>query len=178
MAQNRRIAKRYAKAFLHEKANREKIDLLAEEFNALVNVFDNDPSLLEFFVTPAAPKSSKVKAAGNIMEKLGFSSYTRSLFELLIKKDRIAIIDAIAEELRDISDHLNDRIRVKVTTAVEPSVSDLDVMAERIGKYFGKNAAVEREIDSSIIGGFVLEGDGKMVDLSIKGQLKRILTKV
>ena len=36
---------------------------------------------------------------------------------------------------------------------------------------------VERTIDGSIIGGIVFEGDGKRIDMSIKGQLNRALSK-
>ena len=178
MAQNRRIAKRYARAFFHEKANREKIDILSEEIKAIVGAFKVNAESMEFFISPAATREAKLKAMGNITDKLKLSSYTSELLKLLVRKDRIAIIVEIAEELQEMSDNMNDRVRVKVTTAVEPSVDDLKLMADRISKYFGKIAAVERQIDETIIGGFILEGDGKLLDLSVKGQLSRILKKV
>ena len=178
MIYDRRAARRYARAFVHEKADKGKIALLVKEISALVRVIESDREIGEFFLSPINPKEVKLKVVGNIIKKLEFSSYTQTLLKLLINKDRIAIISAVAEEIREISDRLNDRVRVSLTTAYEPSVDEIGELSERIGKYFDRKAIVERKIDSSIIGGFVLEGEGKLIDMSIKGQIKKILSKV
>jgi len=178
MIYDRRAARRYARAFVHEKADKDKIALLAEEIAALVRVIESDREIEEFFLSPINPREVKLKVVGNIIKKLKFSSYTQSLLKLLINKDRIAIISSVAEEIREISDRLNDRVRVSLTTAYEPSVDEIGELSERIGKYFDRKAVVGRKIDSSIIGGFVLEGEGKLIDMSIKGQIKKILSRV
>ena len=51
-------------------------------------------------------------------------------------------------------------------------------IAERIGGFFKRQVTVERSIDPAIIGGFILQGDGKLIDLSVRGQIGRILTKM
>jgi len=48
-------------------------------------------------------------------------------------------------------------------------------LSKRIGAFFEKNVFVERAIDPALIGGFVLEGDGRRIDMSVKGQIERAL---
>lgn len=178
MIYDKRIAKRYAKAFLSDKVDRKEIDVLAEEMKALVKAFHSDQDIEEFFASPVTLREDKIKVVKKIGKTFDLSPYTVSLLELLIKKDRIIILDSVAEELDELSDRIHERIRVKVTTAVEPSTDDIGTLSERIGTFFGGETKVERQIDPSIIGGFILEGDGKRIDLSIRGQIRRILTKL
>ena len=65
-----------------------------------------------------------------------------------------------------------------MTTAFEPSKADIEVLSKQINDFFGKNAIVEKYIDPSIIGGFVLEGDDKLIDLSVKGQIQKALSDI
>ncbi len=178
MIDDRRIARRYAKAFLRGDVDKDSMERLASEFRTLVNIIDDDPEIHEFFRTPLAPKKRKIDAVKRIGDKLGLSNFTVELLEVLINKDRVEILDAVADELRDISDHLNDRVRIAMTTAYEPSAAEIGDISERIGQYFKSSVIVERSIDPDIIGGFILKGDGKLIDMSVRGQIRRILDKM
>jgi len=178
MIDDRRIARRYAKAFLHGDVEKEGIERLADEFRALVDVIEADETVMEFFKSPLVTKKNKMHAVRKIGAKLGLSPFTVELLEILIKKERIGIIGAVADELRDISDLINDRVRVLLTTAHEPSVDEISEISERIGEFFKRRVTVERAIDPSIIGGFILQGDGRLIDMSVRGQIGRILTRM
>ncbi|MBN1294738.1 MAG: ATP synthase F1 subunit delta [Candidatus Latescibacteria bacterium] len=178
MTKNKLVAKRYAKAFLNEKLDKEAFDAMTEEIGSLVGVIQKDETVHEFFVSPVNSKEIKLRIIRNLVEKMHFSGYTLSLFEVLIRKNRIGILASVLEELQEISDQKHNRIRLKVTTAVEPSVSDLKEMKEKISTFFDRELLVERQIDPAIIGGFTIEGDGKLIDLSILGQIERALSDV
>jgi len=178
MIYDRLIAKRYARAFVNDKTSPEEIDLLAREIKAIVATLESDQEIREFFTSPVIPRTNKMTAVARITEKLGFSAYTRSMLEILIRKDRFNIIDAVAEQLQELADVKKERIRITLTTASEPSVDEIREIAKRIGGFFKRETVVERSIDPSIIGGFVVEGDGKLIDMSVKGQLRRLLSKV
>ena len=175
---NRKIAKRYAKAFLHEEMDTEKIDGLTDEMRSFVLALESDEKIKEFFVSPVNSKELKIKIMKTLVEKLGFSTYTFSMIEILIKKDRMDIVSDVYEELQDVSDKIHDRVRVKVTTAYEPSIEDIKELSKRISSYFGRRAIIERQIDREIIGGVILEGEGKVIDMSVMGQIKRALSEI
>jgi len=178
MVNKRQIAKRYAKAFIHVKTDREKIAALTGEVKALVTAVQLEDRIKVFFTNPTTPREVKLTVVKNLVKHLNLSDYTHSLLEMLIKKNRFSLLPEISVELQNISDKMFDLVRVKVTTAFEPSVSDLDELSSRISDYFGRKTVIERDIDSSIIGGFAIESDGIFIDMSIKGQIKRILSRI
>jgi F-type H+-transporting ATPase subunit delta len=177
MIHNRKIAKRYAKAFTHAKMSEQEIDSLIDEMKSFLYALESDTRIKEYFESPVNPKSGKQKVLKDMGTKIGFSERFLSMIGVLVKKDRINLLRDVYDELMKHSDRLHDRIRVRVTTAYEPSTDDIGTIAGKISDYFGQNAIVERSINSSIIGGIVLEGDGKKIDMSVKGQLGRAFSK-
>jgi len=171
------LAKRYAKIFLNGKITSDDILTLAAEIQFIAVAIKANSFILEFLSNPVILNEQKLQVIQSFVRQGGFSPYTRSLLELLIKKNRAELIPVISSELHKVADVILNRIRVKLTTAVEPSVFELEDVSQKIGRFFGKKVFVERHINPSIIGGFILEGDGKLIDLSVMGQLKRLLLK-
>jgi len=178
MIKNKQIAKRYAKAFLHDNLDREAFDTMIEELGALVKVLSEDNDFREFFLSPINTKEAELHIINSLAEKLGLTGYTRTLLEILARKNRMPILESVYEELLILSDLMHNRVRIRVTTAVEPSVDDLNEMSEKINTFLHREAIIERRIDPSIIGGFTVEGDGKLIDMSVLGQISRALSKV
>ena len=178
MIENRKIAKRYAKAFLHGEVNLDEVDKLVEEIHALDMALGADERFREYLTSPVNPKENKIRIMREIADKFSLSPLTAAFVEVLIGKRRMNIMHEVYEELLAVSDMLHDRIRVSVVTAYEPSVTDIEDLARKINKYFERKVLVSRSIDESIIGGFVIEGEGKRIDMSVRGQIERLLENV
>jgi len=176
MIKETQIAKRYARVFLNQKMGRDSILILAAEMQFIADTIIAEPEIREFFKSPVVPRKTKIEISRNLVERGGFSHYTLALLEMLINKDRADIIVNVSRELHFIADTLLCRIRVRMTTAAEPSETEIEGLSGRIGRFFGKNVFVERYRDPSLIGGFLLEGEGKLIDLSINGQIRRALS--
>ena len=174
----RKIAKRYAKAFFIDGIDTAAIDTMIGDVRVRISAMEDDREVRDFFESPANPKEIKATVAKNLAEKIGLSTHTLSLIKMLIKNDRMNIIGDVLEELQGMSDRIHGRIRVKLTTAYESSQKELEEISARIGDYFGQKAIVERSIDKDIIGGFVLESDDRLIDVSIRGQLNRALSEI
>lgn len=61
-----------------------------------------------------------------------------------------------------------------IKTAENMSDETFSILTEGIKKKFGGNIEFEKITDDSVIGGFVLELDGIVHDLSVSSQLKRV----
>ena len=171
------IAKRYAHVFLNKKMGRDDILTLAAEMQFISDAIESDSEIKEFFASPVVTRKVKLDIAMNLVKRGGFSRYTLELLLMLINRDRADIITYVSRELHFIADELLNRIRVRMTTAAEPSVTEIEGLSKKVGHFFGKNVFVERYMDPSIIGGFILEGEGKLIDLSVRGQIRRALSK-
>ncbi|MDP2982282.1 MAG: ATP synthase F1 subunit delta [Candidatus Latescibacter sp.] len=177
MIDEMKIAKRYARVFLNKKMGSDSILTLAAEMQFIADAIESDSEIKEFFKSPVVPRKVKLDIAGNLVKQGGFSRYTLELLLLLINRNRADIITYVSRELHFITDELLNRIRVRMTTAAEPSVTEIEGLSKKVGHFFGKNVFVERYMDPSIIGGFILEGEGKLIDLSVKGQIRKALSQ-
>ena len=178
MIENKKIAKRYARAFLHGEVKTDEIDKLIEEVRELDIAIQADASFREFLTSPAYSKAMKDKVMSDLCGKLGFSGYTRSLVRVMIKKDRMNIVSDVHHELVAVSDRLHERVRISLVTASEPSAAEIDDITGKISAHFGRKAVIDRSIDESIVGGFIVEGDGTRIDMSIRGQIDRMLADI
>ncbi len=170
-----RLGRIYAGVFLTHGMGEGDILMLAAEMQFISDVYTRDSRVEEFFASPAESGIQKIQAVRVFAEKGGFSPHTLQLLEILVRRGRGDILPFVSRELHFIADRILNRIRVRMTSAAEPSITEIEGLSKRIGKFFGKNVFVERAIDPSLIGGFVLEGDGKLVDMSISGQIHRAL---
>lgn len=171
-----KIARRYAKIFLTEKMGSSEILNLAAEMQFISDTIRANADIAECIVSPAVSREKKLEIVRGLVREGGFSNFTLELLEILISHYREDIIVNVSQELHYIADEILNRIRVHLITVPEPSVSEIQGMTKRVGQFFGKNVFVERHFDSSIIGGFILEGEGKRIDMSIRGQLERLIS--
>lgn len=178
MRNDRQIARRYAKAFVSDNIDPAAFEALAEEIGGFAHAFESDVHIKDFFLNPLYAKKMKTTVLRAVIDKLGFSDLSYSLLEILVKKERFGILGTLAEEMRDYADQFNDRVRVHVTTAVEPSKQELKVISDGLKAFFKKDTVVHRDIDPAIIGGFIIEGEDTKIDMSVAGQIRRILTRV
>ena len=84
---NKKIAKRYAKAFLHDGMDKKEIDNLIGELYSFFNALESDEKIKKFFIIPVNPREVKLKIIRDLWKKIEFSAHTLSLLEILIKND-------------------------------------------------------------------------------------------
>lgn len=172
-----KVARRYARAFLTEKMGKDDILLLAAEMQFISDALQKDPEVKEFIENPTVSRQDKLRVVDEFVKRGGFSGYTRSLLVALVNGNREDHIFYVARELHFIADVILNRIRVRLTTAADPSELSSEELTRRIGEFFGKRVFVERYQNPSLLGGFILEGDGKRIDLRVIGQMEKALLK-
>ena len=175
MIKENQIAKRYARVFLNKNMSQDNILILAAEMQFISDAIESDSEIKEFYASPVVTRKAKLDVSINLVKRGGFSHYTLELLKMLVNRNRADLITFVSRELHGIADIILNRIRVRMTTAAEPSVTEIDGLSKKVGHFFGKNVFVERYMDPSIIGGIILEGEGKLIDLSIRGQIRRAL---
>jgi len=178
MIYDKKIAKRYAKAFLHDSMDKKEVDNLSSELESFIQAIDSDEKTKQFFISPVYSRDTKLNIIKVLGKNLEFSAYTLSLLEILIKNDRMGIISEVLDQIHAVMDRIHSRVRINVTTAHEPSVKEIEELTRKISDFFGRKAIVKRYLDKSIIGGFMIEGDGKLIDMSVKGQIERALSEI
>lgn len=171
---NPRLAGRYAKSLIDlalEKGQLEEIYQDILYFNGLMNSSSEFVSILKSPVIPGSKKQKVLDAlsAGKITE------ITASLNRLLIKKGREAFLPDIVEAFIGQYKVYKGIHIVTLTTAV-PVSEELKASIIRQIKEVSAMKEIELEtvVQENIIGGFILEADGRRIDASIAFDLANV----
>lgn len=173
MAQSR-VASRYAKALLD----------LANESNSLDHVFA-DMVLLRKTLATSSELSSLIKnpifgqgkkqSVFKALFKDKVSDLSFGFFNLVIGKRREADINQIADSFIDSYYASKNITNVLVTTAVELDAETEQKIIEKIKSTSSLGEVrLEKKVDASIIGGYIVEFNNRILDNSVQSNLNSL----
>jgi F-type H+-transporting ATPase subunit delta len=161
----------YAEALFEAARERDELEEVLEEFEDFEAALEESEELRLFFYGGQIPEREKRRAIDALTE--GMSLTTRNFLKVLSDNGREEILEEILvryEEL--VKEHLG-RVEVEVTTAVELSEDELDLMKERLGSSLeGREVILQTTVDPNILGGAVFRFGGRRVDSSVRGRLE------
>jgi F-type H+-transporting ATPase subunit delta len=97
-----------------------------------------------------------------------------NFLRLLVDRQRIADLPAIARAYRAMVDLEEKRVRATVTAAEPLSKAELDSLREAIAGMTGRTIILDSKTDPAIIGGVVTQVGATMFDGSLRTQLERM----
>ncbi len=160
----------YAEALFEAARERDELEEVLEELEDFEAALEESEELRLFFYGGQIPEREKRRAIDALTE--GMSLTTRNFLKVLSDNGREEILEEILvryEEL--VKEHLG-RVEVEVTTAVELSEDELDLMKERLGNSLeGREVILQTSVDPNILGGAVFRDGGRMLDSSVRGRL-------
>ena len=172
---NPRLAGRYAKSLLDLATEQNQVDAVYADMKWLQQVCKSNPDFVAVLRSPIIKPTTKEKIIGSVTTAR-VCNLTTLFIQLLVKKAREINLPEIVNTYIDQFNALRNIHKVKITTAEPIS----DEMREAIMKNLRANISdsktfeIEHHINNELIGGFVLETDGTLVDASILRDLKDI----
>jgi F-type H+-transporting ATPase subunit delta len=170
-----KIAEPYAEALL-ELSISDSSNEITTDMNVVSQFLASSNDLKNFLGNPLITRSSKKKVIKDVLGEQ-ISSQTLNFLMLLVDRNRISILDTIAKRFLELS-YKRDSIEIaKVTSSVPLSAEQQKNLAIKLKSVTGANQIkLALKIDPSLIGGFTVEIGSKLIDTSIRGQLKQITT--
>lgn len=137
------------------------------------SAFEKEAEYTEFLSCPGIPLDERLSAV-----ELAFGESVPekvlSFLQLLCEKGRVAcFFDAVKEykRLLDTSERLSD---VKVTSAVELTEAEKLRLKDKLESTYDCKVNIEYFIDESLLGGLVVDMDGKIMDSSLRRRLRDV----
>jgi len=167
-----KAAHRYAKATyeLAKKAN--VLDQLFEDMKTLRDTFASSSSLRNVLKNPVISLKKKADIADQIFNRT--HDLTHKLLALLAQKNRIHQLDQVADAFVEIYEKEHHIQRATVISATELGVSTEKEIRKKIKELTGSEAELTKDIDSSLIGGFLLKINDMQFDATVSGKFKRL----
>lgn len=169
-----KISAPYARALLELAKSKNNTDKMANDIGDLVVLFSAVPELLNYLKNPIVDSENKKSLMREIMASLMHED-TINFIQFLIDRRRIEYFDVIAEKFLSLVWKHIGLVVVTYQTAVPLTIyQELD-LSQNLQKLIGsKQIQLVRELDRNIIGGLILQFDSKVIDMSLRGELRKI----
>lgn len=168
------IPHRYAKALYKYALESNTARAVYEEMKAVVSSFMKQPDLEKVLSNPFVDASDKEKLLLAAAGKEPGDDYRRFV-KLILDHNREEFAYLMALAYRDIYRTANRISQVKITTAVALPEEEMKKLRQVVEKSFkDRKFEYSEEVDSSIIGGFVIDVDSTRMDASIGSELEQL----
>jgi len=171
---NPRLATRYAKSLVDLATEQNQLGAVYTDMKLLRGIFKSNPDLVAVLVSPVIKADKKEKIIAAVLD--GKISNISSLFiNLLIRKSREENLPEIANAIITQYNTINNIHKVKITTAVPMSDELRSSIEAKVRSSANlENIEMEAVVNEDLVGGFVLEVGGNLVDASILRDLKDV----
>jgi len=170
---NPRLAGRYAKSLLDLALEQNQVDAVHADMKWLQEINKSNRDFVALLRSPIIKPDTKGKIIDSVTTGR-VSKLTEAFITLLVKKGRENNLPEIVTAYIEQYNTLKNINKVKITTAA-PLADNLKeaILANVKGAVKG-SLDVETAVDEDLIGGFLLETNGQLVDASILRDLKDV----
>lgn len=167
------MAKRYARALLGLSTDAAQLEAWSAELEKIAQVIEA-PEIAERLASPEVSHAMRIQVLEKIAERLDLSFPLRSFAVVVARHGRYAELGAIAESYRRLLDDLMGRARATISFAQKPSDAEIAQIVQRLEAISHKKIIATTQIDDSLLGGVVVELEGKIYDGSLATRLAEV----
>jgi F-type H+-transporting ATPase subunit delta len=168
------LGRRYARALLAIARENGTLERTGEEL-ARVTATLTSPEVRSVVTNPALPLSKRRGLVERIVARCAVAPAVGNLVRLLADRDRLGILPDVERAFGMLLDGELGRTRVHVRSATsldDGEVTQVRGLAEKLAG--SSTVLLTTEVDSTLLGGVVLNVGGKVYDGSVKTQLARL----
>nr|YP_009312880.1 ATP synthase CF1 subunit delta [Helminthora furcellata]SCW21134.1 ATP synthase CF1 subunit delta [Helminthora furcellata]SCW23994.1 ATP synthase CF1 subunit delta [Helminthora furcellata] len=169
-----KLSKPYAEALLETAKKSEKIGDIAEDVRTILQVLDESSKLTDFLDNPLISSTSK-KAAIDTLFKEQLNNELLVFIFLLIDRKRIFYLSSILNRYLQLVYALESFVIADVCTSITLTDQQQQDLIDKLKIMTGKsNIQLNLSLDKNLIAGFTVQIGSKIIDTSLRGQLREI----
>lgn len=172
------IAEPYAQALLSLARDNGLLDRIGEDVSSLLNLAAESEELRNCLTNPIVKAENK-KAILKQITGDQLHPYTQNFLMVLIDRGRIPFFEAILKQFQALVRELNQTVLAEVTAAVPLSDEQQESIRQRVmGMTQARQVELDVKIDPDLLGGVIIKVGSQIIDASLRGQLRRIGTRL
>lgn len=164
------VARRYAKALFALAQERQQQDTVSVELDALAELV-KDPEVAVVWNNPLLTAPERRQLVVTLRARLGISDLLGNFLEYLAEHKRLRELPAIRDHYERLLDDAAHRTRARISTAMPLPQEQLQEIVELFQRKTGKTVIAHTATDPALLGGLVVEIEGKVFDASVANQL-------
>jgi F-type H+-transporting ATPase subunit delta len=171
------VARRYAKAIAATAREESSLEETGQELRVL-GTLARDPATASVLVNPLLSAERRRALMTSIADDLHLRPTTRNFLNLLADQHRLDQLAAIADHYERLVDAALGRVRARIVSAAEISTDEERALTATLERLTGKKVLAERVVDRELLGGMLVEVEGKVYDGTLRTQLERLAATI
>lgn len=171
------LSRRYAKALFQLAEENCREEETSQEIERFLAAFTASP-LQAVLNNPSFSVPSRKNIVVKIAENFKLSSTVAHFLSLLLEHDRLLLLPTIVSRYRRLLDEAKGRIEAQVVSATPLGEALLERLRGVLNRMSGKEVILHAETDPELLGGLVIQLEGKIYDGSVRTQLEKMKERI
>lgn len=170
------IAQVYARSLFEVARDHDKLDLVRDELGQIADVLGENRDMRLFLFSPYFSTDEKRDGLRRTIE--GADELTTNLLDVLVENHRLPVLPRLRRAYERLWEEARNLLPVTVTSAVELDEAVVRRIGDEIGRQTGREVQLARQVDPSIVGGFVVRVGNAILDASIRNRLENLRKEI
>jgi len=164
---------RYARALFEASVDQGKLENIQEDLNALLLLEQQVPEFKDLLDSPVLNASQKQGILKNLFENK-VDSLTYRFLMLISENKREAFLPSVCRVFKDLYKQEKGIMAALVTTAGVLQKKTAERVKLTLEEFYKSHIELQTEMNSDLIGGFILRVEDQQLDASVASQLRKI----
>lgn len=169
----KQISKEYAEAIFSLACETGEEEHVMAALETVMRVLRDAPEYMELISSPSVPVNERVHMIGESFGMMAPECVV-SLMQLMCEKGRIRALGECVAEYRRLLDVKRAAMTAHVTSAVELTADEREALVAKLEAVSGHTVTLACTVDASLLGGMIVEMDGRVTDGSLRHRLQEV----
>jgi F-type H+-transporting ATPase subunit delta len=167
------LAVAYARSILELATERNTAPDIGKELSDVSGIIAGNPDFQNFLASPAIGEAERAQVIGKVFRGR-VSELTLNSLLVMNRRGRLGILDQVSNAFSDLLQERQGIIEADVIVAEKLSPDQLEQVRQKVGAALKREVVIHQYVDASIIGGLVIRIEDRLLDASVRAQLKAV----
>lgn len=169
-----KVALPYARALFDFSIEKNIMHQITADFQNLDLFFNENKELSKYLNNPIINQTAKREVLAKLL-KSQINAETFKFLMVLVDRDRINVLNAIINNYLGLVYEAASIKMIEVSTAYEFTSSQKETLIQKLKELTNaREIRLVTTVDPSLIGGFLIQTESKIIDFTVKNQLQQL----
>ena len=167
------LAQAYARSILELASAAGQAEAVGRELADIETVIESDPAFETFLSSPAIGEAER----GQVIERAFRGRVTplvANLLGVMNQKGRLGLLRQVAAAYQELLEQQLGKVEVDVYVAQRLGADQLEQVRQKVSAALKRDAVIHQYVDELIIGGLMIRVEDRLLDASVRAQLRAI----
>jgi len=171
------LSRRYTQALFQLAREAGQEEKIGQEIESFLGAYTS-AQLQKVLTNPAFGMDSRKRIVIEVSNRLQLSILAIHFLSLLLERDRLTYLPSIAARYRRLLNETRGRAEAKIVSPGSLEAVMVDRLRDVLHRISGKEIVLQQETDPGLIGGVLVEFEGKVYDGSVRTQLEKMKQRI